>query len=85
MKPDMVTIKCKCCGEMGHVTSQCPSKQKNEAQKLTHVKWSDKEDDSEDKDEDKDFFIRTINHQDTTSSQMTFTRVLFDKDSNEDE
>ena len=66
MRPNMATIKCKCCGEMEHFTSQCPSKKKNDAQKVTHVKWSDEEDDSDDKDME-NFFIGTIHHQSITN------------------
>ena len=68
MKPDPATIKCKRCGKMGHFTSQCPSKRKNEAQKVTHVKWSDEEENLDSKDKDQNFFIGTINHQTTTGS-----------------
>ena len=47
MIPEMTTIKCMHCSEMEHFTSQYPMKKKNEAQKVTHVKWSNKEDDSD--------------------------------------
>ena len=49
------------------------------------MKWSNEEDNSDDKGEDQDFFIRTIHHQDTTSGQTMFTKMLFNEDSNEDE
>ena len=85
MKPDMATVKCKRCGEMGHFTSQYPSKKKNEAQRVMHVKWSDKEDDSDDNDLHQNFFIGTIHYQYTISGGTTFTRMIFDKDSSEDD
>ena len=40
MRPNLSIIKCKHCKERDHFASQCPTKQKRDGQKVTHVRWS---------------------------------------------
>lgn len=61
MRPDPMTIKCRKCGEMGHYVSQCPLKQKKEHQKVTHVQWSNN-DDNDSKDKLDGLIVGTITH-----------------------
>ncbi|HEY9706755.1 MAG TPA: hypothetical protein V6D48_00985, partial [Oculatellaceae cyanobacterium] len=79
--PDLNTVKCKQCGEMGHFALQCPMKQK--AQKVTYVTWLDNDKDAEDDDDKIDqFFIGTITH---TDSNQGSNSVFFKEDSDEEE